>query len=158
NPSFEAAVVKPSAKDAPMVTFPSGLILPIGQIPGCRGTDKGSADVPLNRCVSRGHSLKLLIALPYDVPWQRLNTIRGGPDWPDSARVDVEATAGSAATEAQLHSMLRSLLAERFKLKLHRENKNLPVLALVVAKGGPKLVAAPKNRDCVHEVGTIPPC
>ncbi len=158
NASFEAATVKPAATDATMVRLPSGLSMPIGQVAGCRGTDKGTVNVPLNRCVARGYSLKWLIAVAYDVPWQRINTISGGPDWLDSVRFDVEAKAESAATEAQLHSMLRELLAERFKLKLHREKKNMTVLALIIAKGGPKLVTAPKDRDCVHEVGVHPPC
>jgi uncharacterized protein (TIGR03435 family) len=39
----------------------------------------------------------------------------------------------------QVRLMLRSLLAERFHLKLRRESKQLPVYNLVVAKGGPKV-------------------
>ena len=43
------------------------------------------------------------------------------------------------ATQQQLEEMLRTLLIERFQLKFHRENKDLPGFALVVAKSGPKL-------------------
>jgi|SRR5580704_9433702 uncharacterized protein (TIGR03435 family) len=40
---------------------------------------------------------------------------------------------------AQLQPMARKVLAERFGLKLHREQREMPVYALTVAKGGPKL-------------------
>jgi uncharacterized protein (TIGR03435 family) len=65
-----------------------------------------------------------------------------GPDWlvnnGSSSRYDIVAKAASPATERELHTMLASLLAERFHLKLHREIRVLPVYALVVDKGGPK--------------------
>jgi uncharacterized protein (TIGR03435 family) len=35
--------------------------------------------------------------------------------------------------------MMQALLAERFKLALHREKRDLPMYALVVAKGGPRI-------------------
>ena len=45
--------------------------------------------------------------------------------------------------------MLRALLAERFKLEFHREQKEMPVYALLVAKGGPKLQRADiDEKDC----------
>ena len=62
----------------------------------------------------------------------------GGSGWIDSTRFDVQAKPASAATREQLLLMLRPLLADRFKLAFHRETKELPVYALVVAKGGPK--------------------
>jgi uncharacterized protein (TIGR03435 family) len=52
------------------------------------------------------------------------------------------------ATKEQVPEMLQALLADRFKLTLHRENKDHPVYALVVAKGGSKLkesVAEPEE-------------
>ena len=61
-----------------------------------------------------------------------------GPDWLKSNRYDIVATAQRVSTE-QLMLMLQGLLAERFKLVLHRETKSLPVYALVVAKNGPKI-------------------
>ena len=44
--------------------------------------------------------------------------------------------------------MWQTLLADRFKLKLHRETRELPIYDLIVAKSGPKLPAA-KEADCV---------
>ena len=65
-----------------------------------------------------------------------------GPDWimdrSGSDVYDVIATAGHAAPPAQVKRMLRPLLADRFHLAFHRETRELPVFALVVAKGGPK--------------------
>jgi len=150
NASFEAAVVKPNPEGAPMVHTFSGVNLPVSPPPLCRGIDsRPYPNVPLNRCVSRGHTLKWLIAAAYQVRWEQIDTlIIGGPNWLDSDGFDVEAKAESPATEAQLHSMLRALLADRFKLKLHREKKEMRVLAMTVAKGGPKLVPSPGDRNC----------
>ena len=47
--------------------------------------------------------------------------------------------------------MLQTLLADRFKLKIRRETKEMPVYALVVAKGGPKLQKADiEEKDCTE--------
>ncbi len=63
--------------------------------------------------------------------------LSGGPAWLDSDRFDLEAKAEGAG-ENQLRQMLQTLLAERFKLVVHRETKEMPVYALVVDKNGPK--------------------
>jgi uncharacterized protein (TIGR03435 family) len=55
--------------------------------------------------------------------------------------VDVEAKTSAGADRAQLLNMLQVLLAERFRLAVHRETKDIAVYALVVAKGGPKFHA-----------------
>ena len=62
-----------------------------------------------------------------------------GPGWLDSERYDIVAKLPRGATKAQFMVMLQNLLAERFKLTLHREKKDLPMYALVVGKNGPKL-------------------
>ena len=153
NLSFETAIVKPSETGVNWVTIASGANMPVSPLPGCRGTDtRGRLNIPLNRCVSRGFSLKWIIAFAYQIPVQNIGTmITGGPDWLDSVGFEIEAKAETPATEAQLHSMFQNLLAERFNLKLHRQKKELPVLTLLVAKGGPKLNAA--NRDCYVKAG-----
>jgi uncharacterized protein DUF3738 len=48
----------------------------------------------------------------------------------------------------QLRLMLQTLLAERFRLVVHKEVKDMPVYALVIAKGGPRLKPAPADTDC----------
>ena len=54
-------------------------------------------------------------------------------------RYDIVAKAPGPASEDQLRVMLQGLLADRFKLKFHRETKELSLFALVVGKNGPKL-------------------
>ena len=65
--------------------------------------------------------------------------ISGGPNWLDSERFDIVAKVPEGATKEQVKVMLQNLLAERFKLTLHRETKELPMYALVVGAKGPKL-------------------
>ncbi|MGB7759203.1 MAG: TIGR03435 family protein [Bryobacteraceae bacterium] len=67
--------------------------------------------------------------------------IVGGPTWLDTDRYDVEAKTGSPAkvTPDVMGPLMQCLLTERFHLKFHRETREMNVLALVVAKGGPKL-------------------
>jgi len=61
-----------------------------------------------------------------------------GPDWINFDRYDIAAKAAEAAADDQLRLMLQALLAERFKLTLHKETKELPAYLLVAAKGGLK--------------------
>jgi uncharacterized protein (TIGR03435 family) len=59
--------------------------------------------------------------------------------WIGSDRFDVEGKAENPRADPdQLRLMLQSLLEDRFQLKLHRENKQAPIYALVVAKDGPQ--------------------
>src|SRR5215471_11443613 len=62
--------------------------------------------------------------------------IVGAPDWLNrfESGYDIEAKPASAVTEAQCRLMLQSLLADRFKLKTHRESRDAPVYLLTVAK------------------------
>ena len=89
-------------------------------------------------------SLLFLITWAYDIHSDRLY---GQPKWLDSARYDIvgNATPESLAVRPQFgqigtfQRMMQALLAERFKLALHREKRELPMYALVVAKGGPRI-------------------
>jgi len=66
--------------------------------------------------------------------------IRGGPGWISSAHYTIDAKAeGPARQEMMRGPMLQALLEDRFKLKIHRENRVVPVYELTVANGGPKL-------------------
>jgi uncharacterized protein (TIGR03435 family) len=81
-----------------------------------------------------------------------------GPPWIDSDRYDIVAKVPSGAPESQIPDMLQALLAERFKVSVHRETKELPVYALVVAKKGPKLTkveAASSDGDMSSSDGTV---
>lgn len=64
----------------------------------------------------------------------------------DSTRYDVLAKCATPATEDEMRPMMQTLLAERFRLTLHRETRTLSVYALVEAKGGHKMRASPLNK------------
>ena len=79
---------------------------------------------------------KVLLVTAYDVNFEQIS---GGPAWIDSERYDVEAKPDRLATTKQIHLMLQKLLAERFGLVLHRETKEMPILALLPDKGISKI-------------------
>jgi uncharacterized protein (TIGR03435 family) len=115
-PAFEAASVKPHP-------------------------DGGSRDRPHiepGRITCLDISLGDLITMAYGVKGYQIS----GPGWivdrSGSVTYDVVATAGNAVGVQEVKRMLRPLLAERFHLAFHRETRELPVLALIVAKDGPK--------------------
>ncbi len=67
-----------------------------------------------------------------------------GPDWIKSKelRYDIVAKTAPGTTREQTLPMMRALLAERFKLALHSEQRLLSYYALAIAKGGPKMPEA----------------
>jgi uncharacterized protein (TIGR03435 family) len=75
-----------------------------------------------------------LVGVAYDIPFYRLVA----PSWFNAERYDITAIVPAGATKEQFRQMLQRLLAERFKLQAHPENRELPVYELMVAKGGPK--------------------
>ena len=82
-----------------------------------------------------GMSLKDYIGMAYGVKPQQIE----GPDWLGQARFDLAATIPADGSAAQLEGMLQSLLADPFKMTMHREKKEFPVYTLGVARGGAKL-------------------
>jgi uncharacterized protein (TIGR03435 family) len=82
----------------------------------------------------------------------RAHQLIGLPDWAAEARHDITATypAGFTPTQAQLRLMLQRLLADRFGLVVHREQRELPMYALVLARRdgalGPQLTRS--DVDC----------
>jgi uncharacterized protein (TIGR03435 family) len=83
-------------------------------------------------------SLADLIKFAYNV---QIKQIVGAPDWIDKDRYDVAGTPDQegAPSVAQLRTMIKKLLAERFQLKFHQEKRELSAFVLTVAKEGPKL-------------------
>lgn len=68
--------------------------------------------------------------------------IEGGPAWMQSEHYSLSAKAdGPVRTEMLAGPMLQALLADRFKLKTHRESREMPVYAMTVARGGLKVQA-----------------
>jgi uncharacterized protein (TIGR03435 family) len=74
-----------------------------------------------------------------------------GPAWLPQTRFDIVAKTAAQASDDEMRVMMRTLLANRFGLQAHRENKEMPGMALLVAKGGPKLKAADGQGDSVFE-------
>jgi len=70
----------------------------------------------------------------------------------DGDRYEIVAKASGPAKVDEMRIMLQNLLAERFKLKVHRENKEMSAIALLEAKGGHKL----KESDADDGPGVVP--
>jgi uncharacterized protein (TIGR03435 family) len=114
---FEVASVKPSG--AGQLTGSSGITTGHGRLT--------ANNVTLKRCIMGAWGVGP-------------NQISGGPEWLDSDRFEIVASAGQPVEDEDvLNAMLRNLLAERFKLALHRETRTAQALVLEVAKNGPKL-------------------
>jgi len=106
-PAFEVVSVKPSPPDSKLslTTYdPSSVI-------------------------AHGVNLKQLIEWAYQVTDVQVS---GGPDWKDSKFFDVDAKAPDVHTKDELLHMLQPVLADRFKLTLHRETKQMTVQTLTV--------------------------
>jgi uncharacterized protein (TIGR03435 family) len=97
--------------------------------------------------------LKMLIQFAFGIPDSR---ILDGPGWIDATKFDIDAKADSAVDDqmrtlssiqgkAQKRLMLQALLADRFKLRVHAEDRELPMYALVVARNGPKFLDSKAN-------------
>jgi uncharacterized protein (TIGR03435 family) len=80
------------------------------------------------------------------------NQILGGPDWvrSEGERFDITAKAPDGTKPDQMLVMMQTLLAERFKLKVHRETKELPIYAVTMARPDRKLgpQITPAAFDC----------
>jgi uncharacterized protein (TIGR03435 family) len=139
NPVFEVASVKQNKSGEGFFR--------IGMAPGGRFT---ANNVPLRQ----------LILMAYQVqPFQ----IDGGPGWMTSDRFDIVAKSSgdlplpppAPGVVGPIQLMMRALLADRFKLTLHNEKKEMPIYALVVAKTdgklGPQL--KPSTTDCAAIIG-----
>ncbi len=103
-------------------------------------------------------NLLSLICAAYKVkPFQ----ITGNPDWLNGGmsadRFDILAKMPEGSNKDQVPEMLKSLLAERFKLALHHDTREVAVYALVVAKGGPKLKEADPEPAAAAETNSSQP-
>jgi uncharacterized protein (TIGR03435 family) len=125
-PAFEVASIKPYQLPPNAFAF---------------GANGSAVRISGNRVTTRGSLINLVIAA-YNVKDFQVSSASGWADKLDRDQLfDITAkTEGeSAPTLDQVRPMLQTLLADRFQLKLHRENKELPVYDLVVGKNGSKL-------------------
>jgi uncharacterized protein (TIGR03435 family) len=86
-------------------------------------------------------SVRSLLALAYHVNPANVR----GPEWIGAEAIDVIARKPPHTSEEDQRLMLQALLAERFKLVVHRDSYDLTAYDLVVAKGGPKVKLADRN-------------
>jgi uncharacterized protein (TIGR03435 family) len=106
---------------------------------------------PGGRFRASATTLKFLLEWAYRIqPFQHSD----GPSWMDADRYDVVAKAEGNATDDQMRLMVQTLLADRFKLKFHRESKVLPVYVISVGKTAAKLFP-PKDGE-THSLRVIP--
>jgi len=136
DPAFEAASIKPNSSGP-----------------------RGVSNVLLSggRYVASAATLRSIIGFAYPplLPQQ----IVGGPGWLDSERYDIQAKGEGNPSADTLRLMLRSLLAERFMLRVHTETRDTPIYALTLARGdrrfGPQL--KPGTADCSAHRSDAPP-
>jgi uncharacterized protein (TIGR03435 family) len=127
-PQFEVASVKP---------FFSGSVQYVRPLPGRLAADA---------------SLQILMQYAYDV---QSFQIVGASGWMQSDRYQIEAKADGNTDRDRMFLMLQSLIENRFQLTTHRDTRDLPVYALVAARGGLKL-APPKGGGCVDSAADAP--
>jgi uncharacterized protein (TIGR03435 family) len=127
---FEVASVKPSPPPAPGRNAAVAV----------RG-GPGSTDPALVRFDNI--DLFSLVTMAYGIGRYQLF----GPEWLSTARFDINARVPLGATRDQYRLMLQNLLAERFKLALHHETREIPIYEMTIAKNGPKLKESPVDLD-----------
>jgi uncharacterized protein (TIGR03435 family) len=115
-PAFEVASVKPSQRQVGADYNNQFAISPSG-------------------ITARNATLRRLVSEAYGIQVRQVV----GPSWLDQNEYDIEARTGDNANREQLDLMLRTLLAERFNLKQHRETREMRVYELLVDKDGTKI-------------------
>jgi uncharacterized protein (TIGR03435 family) len=123
-PAFEVASIRPAAPQTG-----NRVMVRMGGDPG----RVDYANVSLKDVLARAYKLKR-----YQI---------SGPAWMDSQRYDITAKVPEGVKADLVPEMLQALLAERFKMKVHRENKEQAVYALGVGKNGPKLKPSEQTAD-----------
>jgi uncharacterized protein (TIGR03435 family) len=126
---FEVASIKPSPP-------PDGGARSMGCIGG-----PGNGDPGLLTC--RNMNLANLVSTAYKLSYYQLSA----PDWMKDpfAAFDLNARVPEGATKDQLDAMMQNLLADRFKMVVHRESREIQQYDLVVAKNGPKFQGIPAS-------------
>ena len=113
--------------------------------------------------------MRILLATAWDIDWDHLERFAGLPKWVESAKFDIHAKAstntngppvmGSGYIDDDVRLMLRALLIDRFKMKVHYEDRLVNAYALMPAKPGMKIVkmkkADPASRGGCREARTM---
>ncbi len=110
------------------------------------GRTPGSTSRSGGQLVFENESLRECIAIAYGIASDREYALVG-PAWMSTERYDIVAKVPAETPRPQVLLMLQALLADRFQLRLRRENKELRVYVLTVARTGPKLKAVSGPED-----------
>lgn len=88
----------------------------------------------------------------------RASQIEGAPGWIETDKYDLNATTGTTRdlNDVELQPYWESLLATRFRMKYHRETKEMQIYSLTVAKGGPKLTENTGGGDTSTNISNSP--
>jgi uncharacterized protein (TIGR03435 family) len=136
-----AALSLASAQTAPVSQFEVATIRPSGT------QREGQVNVGLHMDGAQVRiayfTLKDYIAMAYRI---RISQVFG-PDWISSDRFDIAATIPEGHKPAEFREMLQTLLAERFQLKFHKEQREFSAYALVLGKHPLKLKPVPPDED-----------
>jgi uncharacterized protein (TIGR03435 family) len=143
-PTFEVASIKPAA---PLDRMKMAAGIQAGQMP------KLGPHVDRGRAEYIYMAIKDLIALAYKVKPYQIT----GPDWIASQRFDIVAKLPDGASKDDAPKMLQALLEERFKLAVHRDTQEHPVMALVVGKKGSKMKESPEAPEAIDENAPLKP-
>jgi uncharacterized protein (TIGR03435 family) len=145
-----------TAQARAQTTQPTATPLPSFEVASIKVNHSGTSFVRMggpdvSRYVASNISAKMLITFAYNM---RDFQVSGGPGWINSDKFDINAKVEDSLAEQmqklpraqqqdQMRLLLQSLLADRFKLAVSHETKELPIYALVVAKSGSKLKEVP---------------
>lgn len=125
-----------TAQTPPGIAFDVASVTP--SLPGSPST----SDIQPGRFHCTNKSVAWLMWIAYSI---QDNQISGAPDWVRSVGFDIDArteaarTGSAAEMESHLGPLLQRLLEDRFRLKIHREDRQTTLYSLVVAKSGPRL-------------------
>jgi uncharacterized protein (TIGR03435 family) len=121
--------------------------------PSSTATSSGGARIDGAQVHYAGFPFREYLARAYRVRFSQVL----GPEWISSERFDVDAKLPDGSSPAQVAEMLQALLRDRFSLKQHREQRDMPVYALLLGKPPLKLkdsppdpAAAPRNEALVN--------
>jgi len=126
---------------------------------------KSIGPAPGGRFLATNNTLRDLLPFAFGLP-QSTGGFRivGGPKWIDEDRFDVVAKVDGTWTPQQMSDMLRALLADRFALVAHRETREMPTYALIVASPNPHLrrseidqAACDARRAAIQRRELVPP-
>ena len=137
-------------QQAPRPEFQVASIKPNTTV-GARGM--GVRALPGGRLTAMNAPLMMLIQNAYAV---QASQVLNGPSWINSEGYDIEAKPEGNTDREHMWLMLQSLLADRFKLALHRETRELPIYTLTMTKGGLKQ-PPPNAGSCVTIDPGAPP-